>query len=74
MTEQETIKVITLIVMSYPSNDKFKDEDNIKGMVAVWKTIFKDDDVRVVEMAVQKHNDGNRKKDFNKRPQRSKRK
>lgn len=55
MTEQETIKVITLIVMSYPSNDKFKDEDNIKGMVAVWKTIFKDDDVRVVEMAVQKH-------------------
>ena len=42
MTEQETIKIVTLIVMSYPSSEKFKDETSLKGMVAVWKTIFKD--------------------------------
>lgn len=55
MTEQETIKIVTLIVMSYPSSEKFKDETSLKGMVAVWKTIFMDDDARLVEMAVQKH-------------------
>lgn len=55
MTEQETIKVVTLIVMSYPSSEKFKDETSLKGMVAVWKTIFKDDNAQLVEMAVQKH-------------------
>ena len=55
MTEQETIKIVTLIVMSYPSSEKFKDETSLKGMVAVWKTIFKDDNARLVEMAVQKH-------------------
>lgn len=55
MTEKETIKVVTLIVMSYPSNDKFKDETTLNGMVAVWKNIFKDDNAKLVEMAVQKH-------------------
>ena len=55
MTEQETIKIVTLIVMSYPSSEKFKDETSLKGMVAVWKTIFKDDNAQLVEMAVQKH-------------------
>lgn len=55
MTEPETIKIVTLIVMSYPSSDKFKDETSLKGMVAVWKTIFKDDNAQLVEMAVQKH-------------------
>lgn len=55
MTEQETIKVVTLIVMSYPSSEKFKDETSLKGMVAVWKNIFKDDNAQLVEMAVQKH-------------------
>lgn len=55
MTEQETIKVVTIIVMSYPSSEKFKDETTLKGMVAVWKNIFKDDDAHLVEFAVQKH-------------------
>lgn len=55
MTEQETIKVLTFIVMSYPASEKFKDEVTIKGMVAVWKNIFKDDDARLVETAVQMH-------------------
>lgn len=55
MTEAETIKVVTIIVMSYPSSEKFKDETTLKGMVAVWKNIFKDDDAKLVEFAVQKH-------------------
>lgn len=55
MTETETLRLVTIIVMSYPSNDKFKDETTLNGMVAVWKTIFKDDDAHLVEMAVQKH-------------------
>lgn len=55
MTEQETIRIVTLIVMSYPSSEKFKDDTSLKGMVAVWKTIFKDDNAQLVEMAVQKH-------------------
>lgn len=55
MTEKETIQIVTIIVMSYPASDKFKDETTLKGMVAVWKNIFKDDDVRLVEFAVQKH-------------------
>lgn len=55
MTETETLRVVTIIVMSYPSNDKFKDETTLNGMVAVWKTIFKDDNAQLVEMAVQKH-------------------
>lgn len=55
MTEKETIQVVTLIVMSYPSSEKFKDETSLKGMVAVWKNIFKDDNAQLVEMAVQKH-------------------
>lgn len=55
MTEQETIKVVTLIVMSYPATEKFKDENTIKAMVNVWAKIFKDDNPRLVELAVQKH-------------------
>ena len=55
MTEQETIKVIALIVMSYPASERFKDESAVKGMVAVWKQMFQDDDAKIVELAVQKH-------------------
>ena len=55
MTEQETIRIVTLIVMSYPSSEKFKDETSLKGMVAAWKVFFADDNARLVELAVQKH-------------------
>lgn len=55
MTEQETIKVLTVIVMAYPSSAKFNDETTPKGMAAVWKDIFKDDNAQLVEMAVKKH-------------------
>ena len=55
MTKQETIKVITLLIMSYPSQDKLKEEETLKGMVAVWSECFKDDDVNVVLKACKKH-------------------
>jgi len=55
MTEQDTIKAVTLIFMSYPAADKFKDENSIKGMVSVWKTMFKDDDAQLVMASIQKH-------------------
>ena len=55
MTEQETIKCVTLIVMSYPASEIFKDENTVKAMVSVWKKLFKDDDPALVELAIQKH-------------------
>ena len=55
MTEQETVKIVTLIVMSYPASEKFRDENAVKAMVAVWSNIFRDDPFRLVELAVQKH-------------------
>ena len=55
MTKQETIKVITLLMFSYPSQDKLKEEETLKGMVAVWSECFKDDDVNVVLKACKKH-------------------
>lgn len=55
MTEQETVKIVTLIVMSYPASEKFRDENAVKAMVAVWSNIFHDDPFRLVELAVQKH-------------------
>lgn len=55
MTEKETIKIITLIVMSYPAADKFKDDNTVKAMVGVWSRLFADDDPGIVELAVQRH-------------------
>lgn len=55
MTKQETVKVVTLIVMAYPAAEKLKDENTITAMVEVWANIFKDDNPRLVELAVQKH-------------------
>lgn len=55
MTKQETVEVVTLIVMSYPAAEKLKDENTIKAMVGVWSQFFKDDDKQIVSLAVQKH-------------------
>ena len=55
MTKQETVKVVTLIVMAYPAAEKLKDETTVTAMVEVWANIFKDDNPRLVELAVQKH-------------------
>ena len=55
MTKQETVEIVTLIVMAYPAAEKLKDENTITAMVNVWAKIFKDDNPRLVELAVQKH-------------------
>lgn len=53
MTKQEVVEVITLIVMSYPAS--FKDETAVQAMGEVWYRIFKDDNTKLVMLAVQKH-------------------
>ena len=42
MTQKETIKLIGIITMAYPNFDKFKDENHIRSMIAVWADIFRD--------------------------------
>ena len=55
MTKQETVKIVTMIVMSYPTSDKLQDDNTIRAMASVWSHIFKNDDPKLVELAVQKH-------------------
>lgn len=55
MTKQEVVKIVTLIVMSYPASERFKDEATLQCMVSVWAQMFKDDNPRLVELAVQRH-------------------
>lgn len=55
MTKQEVVKVVTLIVMSYPASERFKDESALQGMTSVWTQMFKDDNPRLVELAIQRH-------------------
>lgn len=55
MTEKEVVQVVTIIVMAYPASEKLKDETTLKAMVAAWYKFFKDDDAKIVEMAVLKH-------------------
>lgn len=55
MTKQEVVKIVTLIVMSYPASERFKDEATLQGMTSVWTQMFKDDNPRLVELAVQRH-------------------
>lgn len=53
MTKQEVVEAVTLIVMSYPAS--FKDETVVQAMVEVWYKMFKDDNPKLVSLAVQKH-------------------
>lgn len=53
MTKKEVIEAITLIVMSYPAS--FKDETTVQAMSEVWYRMFKDDNPKLVALAVQKH-------------------
>lgn len=55
MTKNDTIKLIAVIVMAYPSYDKFKDEKHIEALASMWASLFKDDDAGLVSMAVRKH-------------------
>ncbi len=53
MTKQEVIEALTLIVMSYPAS--FKDESAVQAMSEVWYRIFRDDNPKLVALAIQKH-------------------
>lgn len=53
MTKQEVIEALTLIVMSYPAS--FKDGSAVQGMSEVWYRIFRDDNPKLVALAIQKH-------------------
>lgn len=55
MTQKETIKLIGIITMAYPNFDKFKDENHIRSMVAVWADIFSEDNAGLVGLAVKQH-------------------
>lgn len=55
MTREETIKLIGVITMAYPNFDKFKDENHIRSMVAVWADIFSEDNAGLVGLAVKQH-------------------
>ena len=55
MTKQETIKIVALIVGSYPAAGDLKKDDTVNAMVISWSAAFKDDDAQLVGMAVQKH-------------------
>lgn len=41
--------------MSYPLQDKLKDEHTIRSMTALWYEFFKDDDANCVLAAVRQH-------------------
>jgi hypothetical protein len=55
LTKAETANLIALIVMAYPSFDKFRDEKHIKLLTDTWAGMFIDDSGGLVEMAVKKH-------------------
>lgn len=55
MTHEDTMKLISLIVVAYPNFDKFRDESHIRSTVSLWDLMFADDDVRLVSMAVEQH-------------------
>lgn len=55
MTKKQTIELFAIFVAAYPNFDKFKDEEQVAGMVNVWANIFADDDAAIVGMAAKKH-------------------
>lgn len=55
MTHDETVKLIGLLVVAYPSYDKFGDEKHLSSTVALWETMFADDNFRLVQLALEKH-------------------
>ena len=55
MKHEDTVKLIGLLVVAYPNYDKFRDESHIKSTVALWETMFADDDFKLVSLALEKH-------------------
>lgn len=55
MKREEVVKLIGLLVVAYPSYDKFKDESHLRSTVALWDQMFAETDFRLVQLAVEKH-------------------
>ena len=55
MTKRETISLFGILIAAYPNFDKFKDDNQVEGMVNIWATLFADDDSTIVHIAVKKH-------------------
>ena len=55
MTKKETISLFGILIAAYPNFDKFKDDNQVEGMVNMWATLFADDDSTIVHLAVKKH-------------------
>ena len=47
--------MVSLILMSYPLQDKLKDEHTLRSITALWYDFFKDDDLSCVLSAVRQH-------------------
>lgn len=54
MNEKETIKILATIAASYPSVERLN-ETAIQGMTKVWARMFRDDDAKLVGLAVGEH-------------------
>ena len=55
MTKKETINLFGILIAAYPNFDKFKDDNQVEGMVNMWASLFADDDSAIVGLAVKKH-------------------
>lgn len=55
MTKKDTAQILAAIISAYPNHDRFGSEMAIEGMVGVWASSFKEDDVKLVQLAVAKH-------------------
>ena len=55
MTKKETISLFGILIAAYPNFDKFKDDNQVEGMVNMWASLFADDDGAIVSLAVKKH-------------------
>ena len=55
MTKKETIELFAILIAAYPNFDKFKDDNQVEGMVNMWASLFVDDESALVSLAVKKH-------------------
>ena len=55
MTRDEIIKAVGVIAMAYPAAERFREEKQLRNMVAVWAEFFATDDAGLVMMAIRQH-------------------
>ena len=55
MTRSDAIKLIGLIVTTYPNSDKYSSKNAIDDAINAWTEFLADDDVVIVAMALKKH-------------------